>query len=691
MAILEDVPPDPPPSYPDPLQGLPDELSYLTGAFTPDQDAAQRSKAYLVLASFCQGVRASSPPKGEGETDPGTENLSRKLSVAVARIADPDEKDILAGLSFLSALFQVDWQAAASLFSQDHILTAITDVLDLYPSESVSRECARLLSQASGHKSCRAVLPSDCLKWLESTLAKTKDPSLRASAAIAVVKLSRGAKSDAADLPKGELVDSSGADRELVDMMKGLVVSGDKDSLSDAVEGLAYLSVEPVVKESLVDDPTFLSRLFSFAVPRKGATPASPEYLSHTILYGVLMIISNLSTYRPRLSAEDAQIEKLRRMAKAGSGSASKAGGKGDDVLEDDEHAKRRGSKIVQYGGLNVLTTALRVSDSEGMRLTVAKALLSLVEDKENRGRVLQSGGARALVDVIRKSLPTSPSEEKEPDSTILTPIQALAKLAITASPVQVFGPDSGAIHDSIRPFAILLSHTSSSLLQRFEAMMALTNISSHSAEAAERVAKAKGLVSKVEFLMLEDHALIRRAATELLCNLMAGSDEIFDRYAGDGSSDGAKSKLHVLLALSDVDDLPTRLAASGALATLTASPHACRSLYSLEQEHGRVIRTFVQLIDPSILDTHDDQDRDGSSFAPSDPGLVHRGVVCIQNFLENLDAELVTSLIGTPEAKLLLQALVKVLKENGGKPEVLRPTAEALKRLMNVGMELPT
>ncbi|KAI0033976.1 microfilament motor [Vararia minispora EC-137] len=624
MAIVEELPeqsPAVPPVSTSQSPKLPHEFAYITSAFTPDQEPASRSKAYL-------GVRTAFPPKDGEEGDPGTERLAQTFSSAVKRISEPNEEDVVAGLSFLSALFQVDWQSAASLFSQEAVLAALVDAIDLYSSDSVSREIARLFSQASGHKSCRTTIPKDCVQWLDTIMNRAKDRSLRALAAMAVVKLTRGAKSDAASLPQVAPIRTDNVDQELVSLIKELILNGGQDSLSDAVEGLAYLSTEPAVKEALARDKQFLTHVFSLAAPRKGADTPPP---SHTFLYGVIMIIVNLSAYRPRLSAEDAQIQKLRRMAKAGTKPSEACVESPEDTLDDDDHVRRRGHTVAKSGGLNVLAGAVRTADSDGIRLTVGQALLFLAEDKENRGLILQSGGARALVEIIRRALPiasTSSSEPQEPDPAVLIPIQALAKLAITASPIQVFGPTSGAIYDSIRPFSMLLLHQSSSLLQRFEAMMALTNVSSHSAEAADRVAKAKGLISKVEFLMLEDHTLIRRAATELLCNLMAGSEDAFERYTGDGKSESAKSRLHIFLALSDVQDPPTRLAASGALAILTASPHACKLLYALEENRHRVLRTFIQLLDPTLLgEENKDQEKSGV-LVPTlpDPGLVHRG-----------------------------------------------------------------
>ena len=210
---------------------------------------------------------------------------------------------------------------------------------------------------------------------------------------------------------------------------------------------------------------------------------------------------------------------------------------------------------------------------------------------------------------------------------------------------------------------------------------MALTNLSSQDAEAASRVAQADGLQAKIEFLMLEDHVLIRRAATELLCNLVAGSDSLFKRYS---EGNAAKSRLQILVALSDVDDLPTRLAASGALASLTSSPDACQSLYELEHTHHRVLPIFATLIDP--LSGSDEPHVN----TPPDPGMTHRGVVCIRNLLINLEPSLRKRLKEETELTDLMNGLIATMKGNPDKAEIIQPTAEALKCLMDLGVVIP-
>jgi hypothetical protein len=304
------------------------------------------------------------------------------------------------------------------------------------------------------------------------------------------------------------------------------------------------------------------------------------------------------------------------------------------------------------------------------------------VEDKENRGKVLQSGGAKVLSMLTKHALATLTSKEKILDSAFLEIIQALAKLAITSSPLQVFGPNVGAMYDAIRPFSILLQHPSSTLLQKFEANMALTNLSSYQPDVAERIASSDGLLSKADLLMLEDHVLVRRSAVELICNLIAGSDDAFAHYGGAPDSPNAQSKLQILVALADVDDLATVLAASGALATLTCSPYACVALAKLQKEGGRVIPILTQLIDPSVVVFPNEENIEDDRTTHEDSGLVHRGVVCVSNIWKGIDDDETQALLGKDAQSVgLVKALARLVKGEGITKEqmVLMSAAEAL------------
>lgn len=675
----------------------PDELCTLLSAFLPTYPATLHTKGYLVLSAFCQLRRANA-----ANPDEGSQALTHTFEIPVtARIADTQENEALAGLTFLSALFDVDHPSACAIFQHDGTLEAIMDTLDLF-SKSIANDLAvaHLLGRAAGHKPCRRLFEADHRNWLEWKSRQKDNAEVRAAAAVAIVKLVRGSSADAAEAG-GTPEQPTMGDDELAMLMKGLVLdTGAPSSLSDAVEGLAYISTNPAIKETLSKDSAFLQRLFALVPKRKGAAAESLGDYAASPLYGTVLIISNLCAHRPRLSAEEVQIVKLRRMAKAKSAgqSQNQSTEEESDPLDDDEHAKERGRRLINVGGMEALTSAVRATDSRAVRAVVGKAILNLVEDKENRGKVLQAGGAKALQTIIHAILPPAKASDSKKvpqiDKDDFEPIQALAKLAITSAPVQVFGPNEGTIYDVIRPFSLMVTHPNASLLQRFEAMMALTNLSSHGPEAASRIARADGLTNKVELLMLEDHTLVRRAATELVCNLIAGSEETFDRWGGD-KSQASRSKLQVLIALCDVEDLPTRLAASGALATLTMSPDACESLAELQHERHRVLPIFGQLIDPSVVarpEPDEGVEEDEQEQLETDPGLVHRGIVCIRNWFIGLQTQATQMEIASEANRVgVVRALVGAVKGCAQSPNspILRPAAETLKWLLGHGVEI--
>jgi len=82
-----------------------------------------------------------------------------------------------------------------------------------------------------------------------------------------------------------------------------------------------------------------------------------------------------------------------------------------------------------------------------------------------------------------------------------------------------------------------------------------------------------------------------------------------------------SKSKLQILVALSDIEDLHMRLAASGAFATVTSSPNTCKVLHSLQMECHHILPILAQLIDLTSED-------DGTPLDPATAtGLLHRGI----------------------------------------------------------------
>lgn len=409
---------------------------------------------------------------------------------------------------------------------------------------------------------------------------------------------------------------------------------------------------------------------------------------AHTsVEFALSTIILNLVAYPPLLSDEEQKVKQLRNLAatqKSGTcnNSSRSAAGPAREPAADDESdtaVNMRIDKVVRVGGIKTLvqvtfsgsssagaSQALNTSRSVKDAVSSAFYHLTRSNDKKRRGEIAQAGGVKALLALSSDALGTLLSSRvagddqfkeirnvfgnggasKTPELTRpLEPLQALSRLCITASPAILFGSSTTAVSVSLPFLTTLFLHRFATSLQRFEALLALTNVASLSTEAANAVAKGK---MKAELdavdasvasdpttiangmeqaILIEENHMVRRAAVELLCNLVQ-SDEIFKRWTGeeelvtrcnastgglDSQSDGqsrARKRLHLLVALCAPGihqsteggrdtSISTRMASAGALAMLSSSPVACGHLMALKPE---TLNILARLIVPGTI-----------------------------------------------------------------------------------------
>lgn len=198
-------------------------------------------------------------------------------------------------------------------------------------------------------------------------------------------------------------------------------------------------------------------------------------------------------------------------------------------------------------------------------------------------------------------------------------------------NPAHVFSSTLPAT-SALRPLTSLLIQDPEAetrdLLPTFEALLALTNLAS-TEEDTVRESLIRSSWQKIEDLLLSQNTLIQRASVECICNLMASPSGVA-KFA-DGSPP-AKNRLHILLALADVEDLATRRAAGGALAMLTEWDRAAEAV--LLKERGAKI----------LVDLCKDEDE----------GIRHRGVICLLN------------LVSVPDSGVKARAMEAITKADG-------------------------
>ena len=325
------------------------------------------------------------------------------------------------------------------------------------------------------------------------------------------------------------------------------------ESCKYGIEAIAILSINPKIKQKLIQNVDFLQKLSKIIVTFSN---------EKTILYGIAIIYVNLSSFKRKLSPEQEQLKKLKEFA---SGNKNQT----DDPLEMDEMVIQRNSILLKTQIVPNLILLAKNHPSDSMLESLSLIFLNCAHDKSFRGLMIQQGAIKCLLGMYKR----------HPDKNAA---QGLAKLLITSDPNTVFKGDS--VLECVDPLINLLKGMSNDLnylhrtgddgLCQFEGLLALTNLASMPDETIRsHMIRLEG-IPIVESLVFSDNILIRRASTELMCNMMYHK-HVFERYSQPGSS----QRLKLFIALSDSEDFATQRAASGVLAILASSKEGCISM----------------------------------------------------------------------------------------------------------------
>ncbi|CAG8464345.1 8833_t:CDS:2 [Diversispora eburnea] len=447
------------------------------------------------------------------------------------------EKNVkLDGYHSLEALFQISHELGSNILLKDGVMEDIMDCIEFEPDE-VQISITELLSVACAQKNSRALVITHCQKYL-TTLMTNKNQKLKTLAAVILTKIMLNEKSsddinnnkNNDDDNKIKVIDEN--EEFLIDLFENMVLNNQNDVgiRINAIEGLAYSSLKSTMKEMISYHPTLLLEIYKLI--------QDSEKTNNTLFYGVAIILSNITSYKKKLSETEEKYLRLKKMAGESSSNLE------PDPLDNDEYVINRCKQVMNSGVIKPLIIMLK-SNSQVIRQLITKIFLNLATDQNNRGKIVQQESKESMLNVIH----------------------TLAKIAITMDPNLAFRGERSS--DLVRPFLILCQ--SESELCQFEALMALTNLSGVDDEIRKKIFESKG-IPIIENLQLSDNFMIRRAATEFLCNMMF-FEPVFNLYSE------SEEKIKILVALSESEDFATKRAASGALAILSIDPESCQSI----------------------------------------------------------------------------------------------------------------
>nr|XP_054754346.1 protein unc-45 homolog B-like [Lytechinus pictus] len=384
-------------------------------------------------------------------------------------------------LTAISSLLQGPTEVGQKLLGREGVLQVM---IAMAASNDVihQRVALEAIINAAGKKEhCTGVLQNGVT--IMKDLFKSPNDHIKVRALVGLCKLGSAGGTDFSLKPL-----AGGSIIKLTQQVRKFLVNSQKDHdlKKWAAEALAYLSLDADVKESIVEDSETLQALMDLS-----------KTSDKTVLYGVVSTFVNL-TNSYDVQKPEPQLVELARYAK-------------QHIPE--EHPKDATDYIVQRvkkllkAGIVPALVALSKTESENSRELLSRVYLALVEDVDHRGLVVQQGGAKALVPLAIEGTLEGKTRAA----------QALAKIGITMNPEVAF---PGQRHlEVVRPLVQLLDVENTGL-QNFEALMALTNLSSMNDSVRTRIIKETGF-SQIENYMLEEHDMIKKAATECMCNLV--------------------------------------------------------------------------------------------------------------------------------------------------------------------------
>lgn len=352
--------------------------------------------------------------------------------------------------------------------------------------------------------------------------------------------------------------------------LEQLVLSGDHES-DQAIEGLAYTSLQASVKEEIVSNEKLMKRLINALKERSSA------------MFGCLTIFTNVTAYRSNLTEEQKKMSQLKAYANSSQPVP-------DNPLDDPACVTERCRKVLDANLVPVLVACFKQPMSPSNIALTMRILLSLAREQKHRTKLAQEGAVRLLLQV-RDRIAKGDKSSPEAASISRDAAHALARLLISLNPEHTFStalPASNAV-SALAPLLTLDRDSEQrDLLPTFEALLALTNLASIEDDTIRDLIVRLAWTQLEDQLLLSSNVLVQRAGVELVCNLVA-SPNCVAKFVGDGSKREG-TRMQIILALADAEDLATRRAAGGALAMLTQWDAAVTAVLDQNKADGESI-----------------------------------------------------------------------------------------------------
>ncbi|KAL3917463.1 MAG: hypothetical protein SGILL_004703, partial [Bacillariaceae sp.] len=479
------------------------------------------------------------------------------------------------------------------------------------------RIVAEVLSAAASVKAVRPMvavyLNNDAMK----ALVTHQDRHVRTAAASSVAKLGLGEENtqdfeimsllEAACymLEDGETLFDASSDEKSSSVNDVPMSAGIKTSVERGVEVLTYLITKTIVKEEIAHGfkATPKSKYSGMELLVKVADNFDAG--ENVTAFGIatifqLMAATPLTLRKESFEGREITMEQYDEIQKMQKTTEQKETEDTTELTEDnDDQCAERVTKMVKA---NVPRALIQLTDgaSDQSLEQIVMALNRIAKVQSVRGTMIQQGVLSALIKLEK--------EEKNPTDIrkkIVKNIRhCMAQLLVTTNPGLLTSAQSMG---AVKPLIQLVRQTDSNDLQKFEALLSLTNLASMGDSTKNKIVTEKGL-SSLKYAMFSDHPLVKKAATECMCNLV-GNEKFMDML-----KDPEELRLWLALASDYEDHFECARAAAGCIAMATGDPEVAKTLIE--------IPVFKERMDACL---------ESGSFE-----IIHRTMVTILNMVEH-------------------------------------------------------
>eukprot|EP00557_Chaetoceros_sp_GSL56_P002905 CAMPEP_0176503760 /NCGR_PEP_ID=MMETSP0200_2-20121128/15547_1 /TAXON_ID=947934 /ORGANISM="Chaetoceros sp., Strain GSL56" /LENGTH=1176 /DNA_ID=CAMNT_0017903097 /DNA_START=57 /DNA_END=3587 /DNA_ORIENTATION=- len=351
--------------------------------------------------------------------------------------------------------------------------------------------------------------------------------------------------------------------------------------LERGVELLSYLASKTFVKNEIIQgaglstssttsEISVLEKLVQLAQSKSTISP-SVKYSLATIFASLCVSVETLR--REAFEGQEITPEQYDELQAMGKTQEERK----IELMRDFDSSDSVGSRVkvmAQYKVPQALVSLIPGA-TEGTLEQVAKSFSRIACEESVRGSMIQQGCLSACIN-LSKSGEFSGTYK----SIVRLAQHTIAKLLVTTNPSSL---RTTQCIGSILPLLMLVKDYESSDLQKFEALLSITNLASFNESTKDHIVGENG-ISILSYAMFSNHEMVRRAATEAMSNLIP-HPKIFEHLRNQD-----KLKVWVAFASDYENNFECARAALGCLAMATQDSIVANELAMINSTRSMVM-----------------------------------------------------------------------------------------------------